>query len=78
MIAACGPWPHTPPLHWPIFVGICGESGVIDAAREAGIGVPEDIAVVGCTDNEAARLIQPPLTTVSVPAREIGVAAMPT
>jgi DNA-binding LacI/PurR family transcriptional regulator len=38
--------------------------------------VPDDIAVVGYTDVEGATLVQPPLTMVSVPTREIGVRAM--
>jgi DNA-binding LacI/PurR family transcriptional regulator len=50
--------------------------GVLDEARRLGVRVPEDLAVVGYTDVEAATLVQPPITMVSVPTHEIGVRAM--
>lgn len=46
--------------------------GVLDAARERGLRVPEDLAVTGYDDIEAASLVSPSLTTVENPAREIG------
>lgn len=52
--------------------------GVIDQARSRGVRVPDDLAVVGYADTDAARLVEPPLTMVSVPAREIGFRAMAT
>jgi LacI family transcriptional regulator len=52
--------------------------GVVDAARSRGLRVPDELAVVGYTDIEAARIVQPPLTTVAVPAREAGLRAMET
>jgi LacI family transcriptional regulator len=39
--------------------------GAMIALREAGIRVPEEIAIVGFDDIPAARLVQPPLTTVA-------------
>ncbi|HEX3975379.1 MAG TPA: LacI family DNA-binding transcriptional regulator [Solirubrobacteraceae bacterium] len=47
--------------------------GVIDALTEAGISVPDDVAVVG-TDNWAliARAARPPLTTVDMRLGEVG------
>jgi len=46
--------------------------GAMDAAREAGHGVPRDIAVMGYDDIEAAALVTPDLTTVVNPADEMG------
>jgi DNA-binding LacI/PurR family transcriptional regulator len=50
--------------------------GVLREARARGIDVPGEIALVGYTDSLALTLVIPALTTVSVPAREIGVRAM--
>ena len=44
--------------------------GVLDAARRQGIGVPEDLSVVGFNDVELAPYLG--LTTVHVPMRELG------
>ena len=49
--------------------------GAMDAAREAGLSVPGDLALVGYDDIEAAALVNPPLTTVVNPAYEVGQAA---
>lgn len=49
--------------------------GAIDAVRQAGLSIPDDIAVVGVDDIEAASLVSPALTTVRIPAEEIGRAA---
>jgi LacI family transcriptional regulator len=49
--------------------------GVLDAAREAGLEVPGDLAVAGFDDIEAAAMTHPPLTTVSNPAYETGLLA---
>lgn len=46
--------------------------GAIDAIRDAGLSVPDDIAVVGYDDIELASLVSPPLTTVANPAAETG------
>ena len=46
--------------------------GVLGYARERGIRIPEDIALVGFDDIEVARYLEVPLTTVAQPAREIG------
>jgi LacI family transcriptional regulator len=49
--------------------------GAIDAARELRVEVPDDLAVVGFDDIEAAAMITPRLTTFANPAYESGQAA---
>ena len=50
-------------------------TGVLLALREAGIRVPEDVAVVGFDDVPLASYSDPALTTVHQPLREMGDAA---
>jgi LacI family transcriptional regulator len=52
--------------------------GVLQEARSRQIDVPGDLAITGYTDSPVAALVEPPLTMVSVPAREIGIQAMRT
>ena len=49
--------------------------GVIDALRDAGLRVPADVSVVGFDDIALAAFSDPPLTTIRVPAFDIGAAA---
>jgi LacI family transcriptional regulator len=49
--------------------------GVLDALREAGRKVPDDVAVIGFDDIPIAAHTQPSLTTVRQPSREMGEAA---
>jgi LacI family transcriptional regulator len=49
--------------------------GAIEAARTAGLRVPEDLAVAGFDDIDAASLVRPSLTTVENSARELGARA---
>ncbi len=49
--------------------------GVLSECRRMGLRVPEDVSVTGFDDAEYAARLYPPLTTVSVPADEMGVAA---
>jgi LacI family transcriptional regulator len=49
--------------------------GAIKACVRARIGVPGEMSVMGCDDIEAARLVTPELSTVTVPARELGARA---
>jgi LacI family transcriptional regulator, galactose operon repressor len=46
--------------------------GVLRAARERGLSVPEDLSLVGFDDAELARIVTPPLTTVRQPLAELG------
>lgn len=46
--------------------------GVMDAVHEHGLTVPDDIAVVGFDDVDAATIVTPQLTTVRNPAYETG------
>ncbi|MEW6667685.1 MAG: LacI family DNA-binding transcriptional regulator [Thermodesulfobacteriota bacterium] len=46
--------------------------GAMAAVREKGLRIPEDISVAGFDDIDFAAYSAPPLTTVRVPAREMG------
>lgn len=48
--------------------------GALEALRQAGRRVPEDVAVVGFDDSELARSADPPLTTVRQPLEVMGAA----
>ncbi|MGY0035773.1 substrate-binding domain-containing protein [Pedobacter sp. NJ-S-72] len=47
----------------------------IQIIKKNNLRVPEDIAVVGFSDDYISALIEPPLTTVAQPVREIGITA---
>jgi len=49
--------------------------GAIYAIQEAGLRVPEDIAVIGYDDREIASVSRPTLTTVRMPCYEMGQAS---
>jgi LacI family transcriptional regulator len=49
--------------------------GALDATRELGLRVPDDVRLVGFDDIDAASLVSPALTTVANPAYESGWAA---
>ena len=49
--------------------------GALKALRQAGVGVPGEVEVLGYDDIPFARLLDPPLSTVCQPAREMGVAS---
>jgi len=50
--------------------------GALRGLREAGVRVPEDLAIVGFDDIPTAQYLTPPLTTVRVPMHELGARAM--
>jgi LacI family transcriptional regulator len=49
--------------------------GAVDAARDLGLSIPADVAVVGFDDVDAATIVSPTLTTVRNPAYDSGYAA---
>jgi len=49
--------------------------GVFEAARQAGLRIPQDLSVVGFDDISHARWSGPQLTTVRQPFREMGATA---
>ncbi|HWA18360.1 MAG TPA: substrate-binding domain-containing protein [Devosia sp.] len=46
--------------------------GAMRVAKERGLRIPEDLAVIGCDDIDAAALVTPPLTTVRQDADRLG------
>jgi LacI family transcriptional regulator len=49
--------------------------GCYEALRELGLGIPDDVAVMGYDDREIAQHLHPPLTTVLLPHFEMGAIA---
>jgi LacI family transcriptional regulator len=58
---------------------VCGDElyayGVLRACRRLGVGVPAELSVVGFNDLEYSALMDPPLTSVNLSARRLGVEA---
>jgi len=52
--------------------------GVISAAAELGLTVPDDVSVIGVDDIEASSLVAPGLTTLRQPTWEMGACAVQT
>lgn len=46
--------------------------GAILSAKENKVKIPEELAVIGFNDDPVASIVQPPLSTVSHPARKMG------
>lgn len=46
--------------------------GAIKAIREAGLRIPEDISIIGCDNVFFSETSDPPLSTISIPKREMG------
>jgi DNA-binding LacI/PurR family transcriptional regulator len=49
--------------------------GVIDAARRLHVRVPDDLALVSYGAIEAGAYVDPPITTIALPAEEMGLLA---
>ena len=50
--------------------------GVINALREIGKKVPEDVSVVGFNDNMMSSVFYPKITTIKQPSYDMGSVAM--
>lgn len=50
--------------------------GAICALAERGLSIPGDVSLVALHDSELANFLNPPLTTVALPVREMGLAAV--
>ena len=50
--------------------------GVLEEARQRGLDVPSDLAIVGYADIDVTRSTHPPLTMIALPIFDAGVAAM--
>jgi len=50
--------------------------GALEAARDGGLRIPDDLAIIGVDDPFWAPFTAPPLTTIAQPVREMAVSAM--
>ncbi|MFP4077691.1 MAG: LacI family DNA-binding transcriptional regulator [Bacillota bacterium] len=66
--------------HGPARLYVCASDsiaiGALKALGEYGYQVPEDVALIGFNDIDAAKNTHPPLTTVHVPSRHMGEEAL--
>lgn len=46
--------------------------GCYEALKELGLSIPEDVSVIGYDDDELARHLSPPLTSMNMPDRALG------
>lgn len=50
--------------------------GAIQALREAGRRIPDDVCVIGCDDLSIAAMVSPPLSSVALSVYQLGASAM--
>lgn len=46
--------------------------GAFQRIQEAGLKIPDDVAIIGFSNDKITRLVNPPLTTVDQPSKEMG------
>lgn len=46
--------------------------GCVEALRQHGVKVPEEVSVIGCDDIDVAEFLTPPLTTIRIPVESMG------
>ena len=46
--------------------------GAFQRIKEAGLKIPDDIGIVGFSNNKITSLVEPPITTVDQPSFEMG------
>ena len=49
--------------------------GALKSCARSHVAVPSELSVMGCDDIEASRLVTPELSTITIPARELGARA---
>ena len=68
---------NNPPFFDAVFAGDDDlAASVMSALQNAGLKVPEDVAVVGFDDQRFSAMLVPPLTTVHAPTEEVGKVAV--
>ncbi len=50
--------------------------GAMNALKESGLSIPQDVSVIGCDDIMLAEFMNPPLTTLRFSAKDIGIRTM--
>jgi LacI family transcriptional regulator len=50
-------------------------AGALKVCSLEGVRVPDEMSIMGCDDIELATLVVPELTTIAIPARELGARA---
>jgi DNA-binding LacI/PurR family transcriptional regulator len=61
--------------HYPSAIFALGDIlavGALQAIRNRGLGVPEDIALIGYDDSCMSEFMDPPITTIHLPSKEMG------
>jgi DNA-binding LacI/PurR family transcriptional regulator len=46
--------------------------GAFQRIQEAGLRIPDDVAIIGFSNDKITRLVSPPITTVDQPSKEMG------